>query len=615
MGRRLGHSAQGHRSHRTGKAPGQSPPTVMKILKGIPVSPGVVIGRVFVLGDEPLARVPRRPIEPDAVDAEVERFERARHASIEDLQGVYQRAVGEMGQEAAKIFQFHIGALADRAIVSPIHELIRSDRVSAEFAAVETFRRWAAMFGQKTDSAFTTKVNDLEDLAGRVLDQLQGARRSELATVDHPVVVAARELTPSQTAGFDRSKVLAFVTDLGGQTGHTAIVARALGLPAVVGCQRMTGSATDGSTVIVDGDRGTVVLSPDQETIEQYTGYLEQAKTYRLDLKELAKEPSVTRDGVEIEVVANIEFPDEIETALEFGGAGVGLYRTEFLYLTNNAEPDEETHYESYKRCIDLLAGRPLTIRTVDLGADKYTQERAETPERNPFLGLRSIRYCLQNLDMFKTQLRAILRASAHGPLKIMFPLITSPHEFRKAKFLLNDAMEDLEEMGIDFDRNIQLGMMVEVPSAAIMADTFAREVDFFSIGTNDLVQYTLAVDRTNEQVADLYNPAHPAVLKLIRDVARAGRRREIPVSCCGEAAGDPGFAPLLIGLGLRTLSVTSGSIPALKRLVRSLTIEQCERIAKKVISLDSEVEAAAYALDRAKRLVPEAFGGRSGET
>ncbi|MEM7754309.1 MAG: phosphoenolpyruvate--protein phosphotransferase [Planctomycetota bacterium] len=586
----------------------------MKILKGIPVSPGVVIGRIFVLGDEQNARVPKRPIEVENIDAEVERFERARHGSIEDLQGVYQRAADEMGLEAAKIFQFHIGALADRAIIGPIHELIRGEKVSAEYAAATTFGRWAEMFSQKTDSAFTTKVNDLEDLSRRVIGRLQGARRDELANLTSPVIVASRELTPSQTAGFDRKMVLGFVTDLGGQTGHTAIVARALNLPAVVGCQRMTASATDGSTVIVDGDRGTVVLSPDQETIEQYTGYLEQAKTYRLDLKELATEPSVTRCGVEIEILGNIEFPDEIETVLDYGGSGVGLYRTEFLYLTNNAEPDEETHFESYRRCLQLLDGKPLTIRTVDLGADKYTQSRAENPERNPFLGLRSIRYCLQNLDMFKTQLRAILRASAFGPLKIMFPLITSPHEFRKAKFLLNDAMEDLEELGIDFDRHVPTGMMVEVPSAAIMADTFAREVDFFSIGTNDLVQYTLAVDRTNEQVANLYNPCHPAVIKLIRDVARAGRRREIPVSCCGEAAGDPGFAPLLIGLGLRTLSVTSGSAPALKRLIRSLTIDQCERIARKAISLDSEVEAAAYALDRAKRLVPEAFGGRSGE-
>ncbi|MEM1183938.1 MAG: phosphoenolpyruvate--protein phosphotransferase [Planctomycetota bacterium] len=586
----------------------------MKILKGIPVSPGVVIGRVFVLGDEPVGRVPRRPVEAASVESEVERFEAARLSSIEDLRTIYERAAQEMGLEAAKIFQFHIGALSDKAIVNPIHELIRSERVSAEYASAETFRRWAEMFSQKGDTAFTTKVNDLEDLAGRVLGHLQGARRSELAKLTTPVIVAARELTPSQTAAFDRDKVLGFVTDLGGQTGHTAIVARALNLPAVVGCQRMTKSATDGSTVIVDGDRGTVILSPDQETIEQYTGYLEQAKTYRMSLREVASLPSVTRDGVEIEILGNIEFADEIDTVLEFGGAGVGLYRTEFLYLTNNAEPDEETHFESYKRCIQLLDGKPLTIRTVDLGADKYTQERAENPERNPFLGLRSIRYCLQNLDMFKTQLRAILRASAFGPLKIMFPLITSPHEFRKAKFLLNDAMEDLEEIGVEFDRNVPLGMMVEVPSAAIMADTFAREVDFFSIGTNDLVQYTLAVDRTNEQVANLYNPAHPAVIKLIRDVARAGRRRDIPVSCCGEAAGDPGFAPLLIGLGLRTLSVTSSSVPALKRLIRSLTIEQCERIAKKAISLDSEVEASAYALDRAKRLVPEAFGGRSGE-
>ncbi|MBZ0172267.1 MAG: hypothetical protein K8E66_07810, partial [Phycisphaerales bacterium] len=298
------------------------------------------------------------------------------------------------------------------------------------------------------------------------------------------------------------------------------------------------------------------------------------------------------------------------QAVLELGGVGVGLYRTEFLYLTGSVEPTEEDHYQVYKKCIEVLGGRPLTIRTVDLGADKYTQSRTEIPERNPFLGLRSIRYCLQHMTMFKTQLRAILRASAHGEIKVMFPLITTLHEFRQARHLLHDAMEDLEELGIEHDPDIPVGMMVEVPSAAIMADAFAREADFFSIGTNDLVQYTLAVDRTNERVASLYQPTHPAVIKLIRDVVRAGKRRGIPVSCCGESAGEPIFAPLLLGLGLRTLSLTASGIPGLKQVVRGLSIAQCEMIAKKAISLDSETEVTAYLRDKVKTLVPEAFEG-----
>jgi phosphotransferase system enzyme I (PtsI) len=299
---------------------------------------------------------------------------------------------------------------------------------------------------------------------------------------------------------------------------------------------------------------------------------------------------------------------------LACGGGGVGLYRTEFLYLASETEPSEEDHYKAYSECVRLCAGRPLTIRTVDLGADKYTQRQQEDPERNPFLGLRSIRYCLKSQPMFKTQLRALLRASALGPIKVMFPLITSTAEFRQAKFILNEVMEDLAEEGLAYDPRLSVGMMVEVPSAAVMADSFAREVDFFSIGTNDLVQYTLAVDRTNERVAHLFNPAHPAVIKLIKDVARVGRRRHVPVSCCGESAGDPDFALLLIGLGLRTLSTTAASIPQLKRMVRSVTIEQCEKIARRALSFDSDVSVAAYLRDQARKVIPEAYAGRSVE-
>jgi len=581
----------------------------MKILKGIPVSPGIVIGRIHVLDDIRGRRVARRDIEPEQADPEIQRFEAAREAAITELGEVHQLAVSEMGEETARIFLFHIGALQDKSLVEPIRDLIRDQHVVAEYAVAEIFRRWTARFAAHDDPAFRTKVNDLQDLANRLLVHLQGGHGQTLDHLPEASVVAARDLTPSQTAGFDRTKVLAFATDLGGPTSHTAIVARALGLPAVVGCHRVTSLASDGSTVIVDGDRGSVVLDPDDDTIAEYGARIETSKSRSLSLRESVNLPAVTKDGVEIELVGNIEFPEEAQAVLELGGTAVGLYRTEFLYLTGNAEPTEEDHFAAYKRCLDVLDGRPLTIRTVDLGADKYTQARTEIPERNPFLGLRSIRYCLQHMAMFKTQLRAILRASAHGPIRVMFPLITTLHEFRQARHLLNDAMEDLDEFGVEHDTNIPVGMMVEVPSAAIMADAFAREADFFSIGTNDLVQYTLAVDRTNERVAQLYQPTHPAVIKLIRDVARAGRRHKIPVSCCGESAGDPIYAPLLIGLGLHTLSVTASSIPALKQVVRALTIEQCEDLAKKAISLDSETEVAAFVRDRIRQLVPEALG------
>jgi len=587
----------------------------MKLIKGIKVASGIAIGRAFVIDDIALPRVPRRNIDPDAIEHELERFEHARRAAIDELNLVHAEARKEMGDESAKIFLFHIGMLNDPALLKPIRTMVRDELITPEFAAAETFRRWIERFTAKEDSAFQTKISDLYDLARRLIGKLVGDRLNAMdEELAGPTIIVASELTPSQTVAFDRSRVVGMATELGGTTSHTAIVARALGLPAVVGCQGLCAAVSDGVTLILDGDRGRVIVDPDEDTIEQYQGYIRQAREFVRSLDDLASKPAVTRDGVEIELLGNIEFPDEASKVLERGGTGVGLYRTEFLYLTGSHEPTEEEQFQAYKRCIDLLEGRPLTIRTLDLGADKYTQMRTAIPERNPFLGLRSIRYCLANLPMFRTQLRALLRASALGPVKIMLPLVTSVHEFRRTRYLLRDAMEDLDDLGIPYNPDIPVGIMVEVPAAVLLADAFAREVDFFSIGTNDLIQYTLAVDRTNERLASMYHPTHPAVLRLVRMVVKAARRKNIPVSCCGEAAGDIEFAPLLLGLGVRTLSITSSSIPLVKRLIRSVTMKQCERLAKKAITFDSELEAGAYLRTRVRKIVPEAFEGRAGE-
>jgi phosphoenolpyruvate-protein phosphotransferase (PTS system enzyme I) len=585
----------------------------MQIIKGIPVSPGIRIGKVFVLDDE-RQRIPRRRIPATAAVVEQKRLDDALAASRSELEAVRAVAEVQMGAEAAKIFLFHQGVLMDKALVGPMREMVARDLVTAEYAVYKTFADLAERFRSMKDSAFTTKANDLEDLAQRLLRHLIGEHSTRLVELHHEAVVVARDLTPSQTAGFDRERVVAFATDLGGRTSHTSIVARALGIPAVVGCADLTRLATDGQRIIVDGDRGLVILEPDDAQLADYAAYVEQRHIFQLSLDELANLPSVTRDAVAIQLLGNIEFPQEIPTVMACGGDGIGLYRTEFLYLASETEPTEDDHYKAYSECVRLSAGRPLVIRTMDLGADKYTQRQQESPERNPFLGLRSIRYCLKNQPLFKVQLRALLRASAHGPIRIMFPLVTSATEFRQAKWILKEVMEDLTEEGIPHDPRIPVGMMVEVPSAAVMADSFAREVDFFSIGTNDLVQYTLAVDRTNERVAHLFNPAHPAVIKLIKDVARVGRRRNIPVSCCGESAGDLDYAMLLIGLGLRTLSANAASIPHLKRLVRSVTVEQCERIARRALSFDSDVSVAGFLRDQARKIIPEAFDGRSVE-
>jgi len=586
----------------------------MQTIKGIPVSPGVVVGRVLRL-DDGYRPVHRRTVGADRAPEELERLNGAIERSAAELRKVHARAETEMGTEAAKIFLFHIGMLADPSLVEPMRDLVEREHVSAEYAVSHVLGEWATRFAGMADSAFTTKVNDIRDLAKRVLHELSGEDdNGQMSDVRGHTVVVARDLTPSQTAAFDREKIVAIATDFGGRTSHTAIVANALHLPAVVGCQNVWRSVGDGATVIVDGDQGTVIADPDPETLEKYRLYAEKSRSIAVSLTEEAAEPAVTVDGVEIALLGNVEFPEMVSEVLECGGEGIGLYRTEFLHLTSQCDPTEEDHFIAYAQCLERLgADRPLTIRTVDLGADKYTQERSENPERNPFLGCRSIRYSLRALPMFKAQLRAILRVSAMGDVRIMFPLITTVGELRHARLIVRDVMEDLAEEGIPFDREIKTGMMVEVPSAALMATQFAREVDFFSIGTNDLVQYTLAVDRTNERVANLFNPCHPAVIRLIRDVVRAARREDVPVSCCGEAAGEVDYALLLMGLGLRTLSVTATNIPRLKRLVRSVKISQCERVARKALSFDSESMVAAFIRDRTRKIVP-AIGGRSVE-
>lgn len=583
----------------------------MQTLRGIAVSPGLVIGRVMVLEDSNSLRVARRDIDPADVPAELERFEFARIASIAELNELHASAANEMGKEAAKIFLFHIGVLNDPAVLTPIKGMIQEEGVNAEYAISRTFKAIAKKFASHPDSTFRSKVDDLRDLGGRLLRDLGANKEISMSSLEEGTVIVARDLTPSQTAGFDREKISAFVTTLGGPTSHTAIVAGALNLPAVVGVSGVLDQVRDGQKIIVDGELGLVILDPDEDKINQYHRAQIEARKVSLSLSEYAKLPAITADGVKVTVMGNIEFPEEIEYVVSSGGAGVGLYRTEFLYLTSDAKPTEEDHFNAYKRCVELLDGKPLTIRTIDLGADKYTQAQEAIPERNPFLGLRSIRYCLRNQAMFRTQLRAILRASAFGPIKVMFPLITNIAELRTGKYFIREEMEELDEKGVAYDKDIEIGMMVEVPAAALMANAFAQEVDFFSIGTNDLVQYTLAVDRTNERVASLYTPIHPAVLKLVRDVARAGRRREIPVSCCGQSAADPAFAALLLGLGVRTISATGSSLPLIKKTIRSLTVAQCERIAKKAISFDSEAEASSYVLSRLRKRVPEVFDGR----
>lgn len=581
----------------------------MEVIKGIPVAPGVVIGRAFVL-DDVVDHVPYHTVARGDTDEERQRLDDAISAVLDDLQADRDRAAEKLGAEPAKIFEFHLGLLSDATLIEPIRKRIDDDHVTAAYAVSEAFRGLAKRFRAMGSEVFRQKANDVMDLDRRLLGKLVGQSEDRLANVDEPVLVVAHDLTPAQVASLDVTRVLGLAMDAGGRTSHNSIVAAALGIPVVVGCQHISSKVSERDVIIIDGKAGLVVARPDDETLSNYKRSIEHLAGISAGLIEMAELESVTKDGVKIALMGNIEFPHEIEAVQLNGGDGVGLYRTEFLYLTSPTEPTEDDHFQAYKRSVELLNGKPLVIRTLDLGADKYTQARAEEPERNPFLGLRSIRYCLQNLPIFKTQLRAILRASSHGPVKVMFPLISTAMELRQAKMVLQDTMEECQEEGIEYDPDIPIGIMIEVPSAALMASVFAREVDFFSIGTNDLIQYTLAVDRGNERVANLYTGASPAVIQLIKAVIRTAKRFNIETSICGEIAGETLYTMLLIGLGLRNLSLVPSQIPYVKRVIRSVDIRQCERLARKVGSFDSERKVLNCLRQELQEVLPEMDGG-----
>ena len=579
----------------------------MEIKKGIGVSPGVVISTAVVLDAEDLV-IPKRQIEADQVTGEIERLGKAVAKAVVDLTRLRDNVTGQHGKEIGGIFNFHLGLLSDPTLQNQIVADIRTNRSTAEYAVSVVMRHYANKFLAMTNTYLSERVKDIHDIEKSILRNLIGQKHQDLAHLTQDVVVIAHDLLPSQTAALDRVHVKGFATDVGGRTSHTAIVARAMGIPAVVGLGNITAEVSGGDTVIIDGSRGVIIVNPDEE---QRVEHLEaERKLVRLekDLALLANLPAETKDGFHLSVQANIEFPEDINDALRHGAEGIGLYRTEFLYLASEIEPTEEDHYNAYANAMKRLDGRPMVIRTLDLGADKYTQEKAANPERNPFLGDRSIRMCLHDIPMFKRQLRAIMRASVLGDVRIMFPMICTLMELRQAKMILNDVLEELEDEGIPFRRDIPIGMMVEVPSAALMANQFAKEVNFFSIGTNDLIQYTLAVDRTNEKVAGLFCPAHPAVLALIRDVIRSGARNSISVSVCGEMAGDPLYTLLLLGLGLTIFSMNGPDVPEVKKIIRSTTMEHARHVARRVMSFDSERQVMHFLREETRKIIPEAF-------
>ena len=578
----------------------------MEIKKGIAVSPGIAIATPMIIDSEDF-RIPRRSIMPSQKLSEVRRVRNAFKFAIEEVTEL--ASVPDVQESQIKdIFAVHLRFLRDRSLRKKITDIVQTELLTAEYAVSMVLREIADHFSNVEDAYISERATDIYDLERRLLKHLVGEKREDVSHLDKEVVVVAHDLTPMQTVGFDKKYVKGFATDAGGRTSHTAIVARSLGIPAVVALEDLTGSIKVGQIVIIDGNRGVVIIEPDEKTIEQYQEYAKEFDRFEHELDSIKKLKPVTRDGIEINLFGNIEFPDESSLIVEKGGSGVGLYRTEFLYLYSGTEPTEDDHYQAYVKTMAICEDRPVVIRTVDLGADKHTQNRRYAKEPNPSLGLRSIRYCLQNILMFKTQLRAILRASAIGDIRIMFPLITNLQELRQSKMILRDVMDDLAEDGMKYDANIKIGIMIETPSAALTAGVLAQEVDFFSIGTNDLVQYTLAVDRGNELVSTMYSAGDPAVLMLLKNVIIAAHKAKIGLSICGEMASEPEYVMLLLGLGVKTLSIAPSMIPEIKQIIRSVTIDTCNSVARKVMTMDSRRQVTNYLRDAAMNVFPQVY-------
>lgn len=577
----------------------------MQKLQGIAVSPGVVIGEALVMDNEGF-RIPRRFVARDAVEDELERLDKAIVATGKEIGRNRDAVSRELGGQYGAIFEAQLQMLQGAKLRNDLEEMIRQRHYSPEYAVSRTFRRYAQLFENLQVENLASKANDIRDIEKRLLRNLLGRRREALSELTSPVLVLAFNLTPSETANLDRQFVRGFVTETGGPGSHTAVVAGALEIPAVLGTGPFLNDVSGGDLVIIDGDKGLVILDPDEETIARYRQEAEELRSLAVRLETLRDLPAETSDGARIELFGNIEFPYEVDHCIERGADGVGLYRTEFLFLNPEAEPDEEVHFQAYSQVVKAMGDRPVTIRTFDLGADKVPHLPEPEDERNPFLGLRSIRLALRNLPMFRKQLRAVLRVSALGNVRVMFPLISTLMELRQAKMVLSDVMEDLEEHGIAFNREMPLGMMVEVPSAVLLIDHFVREVDFLSIGTNDLIQYTLAVDRSNKDVADLYNAADPSVLRLIAATLKAAEQASIPVNLCGQMSSGTTYTMLLLGMGLRRLSVTPSAIPEIKKVCRSVTIQQCESVARRVMQMENARDIKSLLVGELKKGVPE---------
>jgi len=571
----------------------------------VPASPGIARGPIHVFSIES-DDVVHYIVDPVHVPDEIARFESALIQTRAQILEMQQQIAEAIGAKDAGIFDAHLLVVEDQTLIDEVLRRLEIDHCNVEFAFQEVANRYVESLSKIDDPYLRERALDIQDVSRRVIRNLQGKSPRPFLTVDEPHLLVAHNLTPSDTATMNREHVRGIALDLGSRTSHTAIMARSLGIPAVVGLHDATEVFETGVPALIDGYNGLLIIHPSEQTLREYVEIERKKGAITEQLQQLRETKSTTRDGRHIVLSANIELPDETEAVLSNGAEGVGLYRTEFLYLNQPALPTEEDQFEIYRQVAQRLAPNPLIIRTLDLGGDKLTDTIETQDELNPFLGWRAIRFCLENLEIFKAQLRAILRASVSGNIGIMFPMISGLDEVRRGQEVIRQCQEELRREGKPFRDDLEIGIMIEVPTAAIMADRLAREVDFFSIGTNDLIQYAVAIDRTNERVAHLYEPSHPSVVRLLKMVADAAHAHDIWVGVCGEMAGEVLFTPLLLGLGMDELSAGPLIVPRVKNAVQRLTITECRQLVEEVLQLDTPAAVLERCTAVAQRNYPE---------
>ncbi len=576
-------------------------------LEGIPVSTGVVIGPALLFRTQ-RPRIRRKSISSSEVNDEITRLHDAVQVSRTQIQDIrdQQQETGSENQ-VKDILETHLVFLKDPMLVGKAEERIRDQNESAEYALSEIVNEAERLFSEKEDPVFRERVADIRDVAYRIIGNLLGRVNNLLTDLPKEgVILIARDLSPSETATMPTDRILGFATEVGGPTSHTAIMARSLQIPAVVGAAGLLDQVGNGDTVILDGSHGAILIEPSVETRAQYVEAAREIAEYEERIRSYGSLPAVTLDGHPLDVAANIELPDEAEIALKYGAGGVGLFRTEYLFMGTGTFPTEEDQLRSYRQVVEAMDGRPVVFRTLDLGGDKFAHPLSVPEELNPFMGWRAVRFCLENRSLFITQLRAMFRASAFGRARLMFPLISGIEELEKVLSILQEVKEELRDEGQSFDEEMPVGAMIELPSAVMVAEDLARYLEFFSIGTNDLIQYSLAVDRINEKIAHLYQPLHPGVLRMIHHVVQVGRTHALPVDVCGEMASDPLCCLVLLGLGVERFSMSPGAIPRVKAIVRSIRMEQLRSFGERVLDISTAEQVERYALRVARRLLPQ---------